>query len=121
MTLDTPRRVLFVEDDAALRRAWTRRATRVPDLALLTRATVADARAALAEEAFDLVICDYHLVGETTADLVRELAGAGQAVVVLTGEGTEARAALTGCPVPIFDKPMDLGAVLRRLGAPIPP
>jgi DNA-binding NtrC family response regulator len=106
-----------LEDDASVRRAWEGMARALRTVLVRTVATAAEARACLAAEAFDLVLCDLHLAGgETSVALVRELAGARAPIVaILSGEPNAAIAEL-GLKVPVFSKPVRLGEVLKELG-----
>lgn len=109
-------RVLVLEDDAAVRRAWAAMAE-AAGVKLTAAANERGARAWLATEAFDLVLCDLHLgETETSVALVRELAAARvPRVAVVSGDPNAAIAEL-GLNVPVFAKPVRLREVLEELG-----
>lgn len=106
-------RVLLIDDDDSLRRAWKRTADASPDsIHLDGAASEEEARAALAAGSYDLVVCDWNLGPDGTSEaLVRELAAQGAAVVVVTGEAKSPRATL-GRDVAVVAKPIGLLALL---------
>ncbi len=115
---EPPWRVLLLDDDALIRRAWEHWCER-NGIALTTAASAQAARAEIAAQApFDLIICDFHLgaAGDTSAELVRELCAAGLPAVVLTAAPAKA-AAVMGSGVPVLRKGIDLAAMLEAARA----
>jgi two-component system response regulator PilR (NtrC family) len=109
-TVRTWPRVLIIDDDAAVRRSWelTAVARGVP---LETAATSAQARALLAQRAFDIVLCDLHLdQGASGEDLIRDLYARRTRVAVVSGDPKGAVARL-GLRVPVFAKPVSLDQI----------
>ena len=114
--MSRPVRVLVLEDDERLRRVSAKMAWPM-GVDLRAAANEREARAWLEAEAFDVVLCDWHLGGNgTSVALVRELAQAsGPIVAVVSGDPSAAIAAL-GSRVPVFGKPVRLDVVLDALG-----
>ncbi|MCC6876075.1 MAG: response regulator [Sandaracinaceae bacterium] len=109
-------RVLVLEDDAAVRRAWEGTA-QAAGVSLRVAASEREARTWLAAEAFDLVLCDLHLEGsETSVALVRELACARVPLVAVVSGDPKAAIGALGLSVPVFAKPVRLRDVLEELG-----
>lgn len=75
--------LLIVEDEAVLRRATARAMERLPDVQVLTAATLADARAHLAEQAPNLVISDINLPDGAGVDLLAEIERSARPVPVI--------------------------------------
>jgi DNA-binding NarL/FixJ family response regulator len=111
-------RVLLLEDDPLLRRAWQRVADRMGGLELVPVETEEQARAALAQHAFEVVLCDFHLGdGRTSQALIEEIFRAGAPrLAVLTGDPDRVRRALP-IDVRVIDKLDGLPAVLAALAA----
>lgn len=91
MTEQRPKRILILDDDAMVRRAMLRIASARSDVILEAVGTPDEVLARLAaDDGFDLVVCDYRLVVDgkprTSEALVRELAGRGVPVAVMTGD-----------------------------------
>ncbi|MBZ0117416.1 MAG: response regulator, partial [Sandaracinaceae bacterium] len=109
-------RVLVLDDDARVRRVWEKMAWAM-GVSLRAVASEREARMWLDTQAFDVVLCDLHLEGgATSAALVRELARARVPLVAVVSGDPKAAVAELGLRVPVFGKPIDLGAVLKELG-----
>jgi len=103
-TTGRPSCVLFLDDDACMRRTLVRYAA-TRGVEILAVATAAELRAQLAwRTSVDAVVCDFNLGDdETSAAVVRSLQAKGVPVVVLTGD---VRAAVDelGLSVPVVAK-----------------
>ena len=86
--MTTAIRMLLIEDDMVDELAFTKvvRDQQLPYTVTVAR-SVAQARAALAEHRFDIILSDYHLGDGTSFDLMD--AFAGQLVIFVTGAGDE--------------------------------
>lgn len=83
-----PRRVLVLDDEPRLLLLW-RHIGEVLGVDVTPVATVAQARAVLAAEPVDQVVCDWHLAdGETSEALAEDLRVAGVPVLVSSGDVT---------------------------------
>jgi len=122
--------ILVVDDDDRLR-ALLARYLGANGFRVTTAANSAEARAALANMAFDLLVLDVMMPGENGLDLTRALrAGSGVPIVLLTAMA-EAPDRIDGLERGADDyiaKPFEprelvlrLNAVLRRVVAPEPP
>lgn len=108
------RRVLLLDDEPMVRRAWLRVAERL-GVHLVPAASVAEARALLAVEGVDCAVCDWNLgPNETSEPLLLELTERGVPVVVSSGDA-DALARLHERQVTTLSKPCPLDDVERVL------
>lgn len=120
-----PLNVLLVEDDASIRR-FVAMALEGEAVRLVEAAGLAEARARLARETFDLLIADLMLGDGNGMELLRELATRPALTRVAFSAGIDrtARAQLADMGVTeVLLKPVSVGAlqaVLARAGAPGP-
>lgn len=111
-----PFRVLLVDRDPFLQRAYERLDEERDDLAIDTLASVARARWTLKHVPYDLVVCEFHFGrGVTSEKLIRELVFRRQRVAVATGDVRGAIGAL-GITVPVYAKPIGLDELLGEIG-----
>jgi len=108
-------RVLFVDDDSALRRSVARAAV-LHSVHVTTAGTEEEAWAALATQAIDVTVLDWHLDdgGQTSAELARELIEGGHLAIVWTADPERARE-VVGDTIPVLAKSADLGALFVEL------
>lgn len=118
---DSPRRrVLVIDDEPRILLVW-RHFGELLDVHVTPVATVAQARAVLATEPVDHVVCDWFLAnGETSQALAADLRAAGVPVLITSGE----HAILAGLAAtyPTLGKPFalrDVEAALRVAPAPV--
>jgi len=109
-------RILLLDDDPLVRRAFVRSAGQREDAEVRTVATQEEARVLLeSEPPFDLVVCDFWLDDETTSgELVRELYRQRTPVVVMSGDASGVIRSI-GLVVPVFAKPVTLSEVLAEV------
>jgi CheY-like chemotaxis protein len=84
------RRLLFVDDDEAMRMILSATLPRLAEVDVVTAATGAHALDRLAREPFDLVLLDYELPdvhGPLLCTQIRDRLGPGLPVVFLSGYG----------------------------------
>jgi DNA-binding NtrC family response regulator len=83
--VNAPARVLVVDDEPAIRHILSRMLT-IEGYAVTTAADVAGARDELAGAAYDVVLCDITMPGESGLDLLAELGSRDDcAVIMVTG------------------------------------
>jgi two-component system KDP operon response regulator KdpE len=123
----TAKRILLVEDNelnrALVRAILSRTREPVLEAAVLVEAgTLAEARAALAGEAFDLVLLDMHLPdgsGQSLAQELHRVGGDRPAIVALTAAVLPAEQAATidaGCDA-FLAKPYTSGQLVDAIGS----
>ena len=119
MTQDQPapsRRILVIEDESAQRLMYDKALTRM-GFGVTLAATIAQARQALAEQAFAVVLLDLNLGGESGMDYFEELREAhpSTSVVIATGYGTldAASRAIRMDAVDFLSKPVALDELER--------
>ena len=113
-------RIFLLEDDAALGRGIVMALTG-PEASVTCRSTLAQAREALAEERFDLLILDINLPDGSGLDLLRQLRAEGDAtpVLLLTANDLELDE-VTGLEAGADDyitKPFSLAVLRARVNA----
>jgi DNA-binding response OmpR family regulator len=85
----SPRQILIIEDDAQLRRLYSK-ALRAKGYEVHTAATLQDARNLLNESRYDIMLCDIHMGADRGTDLLSEYSGAlmtsGTQVVMVSGQ-----------------------------------
>jgi EAL domain-containing protein (putative c-di-GMP-specific phosphodiesterase class I)/ActR/RegA family two-component response regulator len=112
-------RALVVDDDAALRRAM-RRILGAAGFAVTEAADGAEAVAALAEHAYDVVVSDLHMPGLDGLELLRKVRAVDLdlPVILVTGEpdvGSAAQAVEHGA-FRYLTKPLDFDGLVRTAG-----
>jgi len=112
--------VLVVDDDAAIRETVAL-ALATAGHRVVRAASVAEARARVAETSPDLVISDIYMPGGSGVELLAELAASDEppAVILMTARGTVETAA-AAARIGAFDylaKPFDLKVLLARVAA----
>lgn len=103
-------RILILDDDAMIRRAFERIAEDRGDVAVETATTPGEVLERVAARAFDLIVCDYRISvdgrRETSAPLVARLRALGLPVAVVTGSIQLVHDDLGD--VPMLEKPIRL-------------
>lgn len=79
--------ILVVDDEEQIRRLLNRTLSRIDEYACTLAADGAEARRCLGKQAFELVLCDVNMPGESGIDLARHIASEYEdtAVIILTG------------------------------------
>lgn len=113
-------RIFLLEDDAALGRGIVMALTG-PEVSVICRSTLAQAREVLAEERFDLLILDINLPDGSGLDLLRQVRAAGNVmpVILLTANDLELDE-VTGLEAGADDyitKPFSLAVLRARVNA----
>ncbi len=116
----TRRRMLFVDDDEAMRMILSATLPRLAEVDVVTAATGAHALDRLAHETFDLVLLDYELPdvdGPRLCTQIRDRLGPALPVVFLSGhgEGPERTAALAAGANAILSKASAPAVIAERL------
>ncbi len=111
----TPPSILVVEDEAHLRRLFTKALDKV-GYKVMSAATVQEARDLLLREQFDILLCDVHLGGERGTDLLRDSAStlftSGAQIIVVSGHA-EYRAACEEVGADFFlEKPVSVETLI---------
>jgi DNA-binding NarL/FixJ family response regulator len=85
----TPRQILIMEDDAHLRRLYSK-ALRARGYQVQTAATIENARSLLEKSRFDVLLCDIHMGQDRGTDLLKEYADtlvtSGTQLVMVSGQ-----------------------------------
>jgi DNA-binding response OmpR family regulator len=106
------RRFLWIEDDATYVQAIEHVARRM-GVAVIGVRDVEEAEDWLRHgPSFDLIVCDYHLEGGTSAEFVRELLPCARPVAIVTADPASVDPSLD---VPVLTKPIRLRELIADL------